>query len=122
MWLGILLAWAFCIVLRVFSIAGGFSFDLRPHLSFIFIWSLFQRWFLPFVSLFLVQFGGWAIGMRNLIIYKLEADYLYPIKLIPKDHHNLSFLVCSMTMLKSYRRMSAIFLPLTLVSCTEEMR
>ncbi|HEY4724589.1 MAG TPA: ABC transporter permease, partial [Actinomycetota bacterium] len=32
-------------------------------------------WFLPFASLFLVGFGGWAIGMRNLIIYELEADH-----------------------------------------------
>jgi peptide/nickel transport system permease protein len=23
----------------------------------------------------LVMFGGWAIGMRNMIIYELEADY-----------------------------------------------
>jgi len=23
----------------------------------------------------MVQFGGWAIGMRNMIIYELEADY-----------------------------------------------
>lgn len=75
MWLGILLAWAFCIVWRVFPLAGGYSFDLRPHLSLIFIGSLIQHWFLPFVSLFLVQFGGWAIGMRNLIIYELESDY-----------------------------------------------
>jgi peptide/nickel transport system permease protein len=34
-----------------------------------------HHWFLPFASLFLVGFGGWAIGMRNLIIYELEADY-----------------------------------------------
>ena len=34
-----------------------------------------MHWFLPFLSLFLVAFGGWAIGMRNLIIYELEADY-----------------------------------------------
>ena len=34
-----------------------------------------SHWFLPFLSLFLVSFGGWAIGMRNLIIYELEADY-----------------------------------------------
>jgi peptide/nickel transport system permease protein len=75
MWLGILLAWVFCIVLRVFPLAGGYSFAMRPHLSFGFIWSLIQHWFLPFASLFIVQFGGWAIGMRNLIIYELEADY-----------------------------------------------
>jgi peptide/nickel transport system permease protein len=75
MWLGILLAWVFGIVLQIFPIAGGYSFSMRPNLSFAFFWSLFQHWFLPFASLFIVQFGGWAIGMRNLIIYELEADY-----------------------------------------------
>ncbi len=75
MWLGILIAWFFGIILQVFPIAGGYSFSMRPNLSFLFIWSLFQHWFLPCLSLFIVQFGGWAIGMRNLIIYELEADY-----------------------------------------------
>ncbi len=75
MWLGILLAWAFCIIWPVFPLAGGYAFNLRPAFSFIFIWSLIQHWFLPFISLFIVQFGGWAIGMRNLIIYELESDY-----------------------------------------------
>ena len=27
------------------------------------------------MSLFLVMFGGWAIGMRNMIIFELDADY-----------------------------------------------
>ncbi len=75
MWLGILIAWFFGIILQVFPIAGGYSFSMRPNLSLLFIWSLFQHWFLPCLSLFIVQFGGWAIGMRNLIIYELEADY-----------------------------------------------
>ena len=34
-----------------------------------------HHWILPFSALFLVAFGGWAIGMRNMIIYELEADY-----------------------------------------------
>ncbi len=75
MWLGILIAWFFGIILQWFPIAGGYSFSMRPNLSLLFIWSLFQHWFLPCLSLFIVQFGGWAIGMRNLIIYELEADY-----------------------------------------------
>lgn len=75
MWLGILLAWLFCIVWQIFPLAGGYSFDLRPDLSLTFIWSLISHWFLPFASLFIVGFGGWAIGMRNMIIYELEADY-----------------------------------------------
>jgi peptide/nickel transport system permease protein len=42
--------------------------------------SFLSHWFLPFLSLFLVSFGGWAIGMRNLIIYELEADYANYLK------------------------------------------
>lgn len=75
MWLGILLAWSLGIVGGVFPVAGGYSFELRPDWSWAFVGSLAQHWFLPFLSLFLVAFGGWAIGMRNLIIYELEADY-----------------------------------------------
>ncbi|RPI92808.1 MAG: ABC transporter permease [Chloroflexi bacterium] len=75
MWLGILLAWVFAIVLGIFPVAGGYGFDLQPDLSWRFIGSLIHHWFLPFASLFIVQFGGWAIGMRNLIIYELESDY-----------------------------------------------
>jgi peptide/nickel transport system permease protein len=75
MWLGILLAWVFGIVLGVFPIAGAYSFEMQPHFSWTFIKSVLGHWFLPFASLFLVEFGGWAIGMRNMIIYELEADY-----------------------------------------------
>lgn len=75
MWLAILLAWVLGIVYDVFPISGAYDYNLRPHLSWTFIWSLFRHWFLPFLSLFMVMFGGWAIGMRNMIIYELEADY-----------------------------------------------
>jgi peptide/nickel transport system permease protein len=77
MWLGILLAWALGIVWNIFPISGAFSFEMRPTWSWPFIWSLFKHWFLPFLSLFLVMFGGWAIGMRNMIIYELESDYAH---------------------------------------------
>jgi peptide/nickel transport system permease protein len=75
MWLGILLAWVFGIVLGIFPLAGAYSYYLAPDLSWLFVRDILWHWFLPFASLFLVQFGGWAIGMRNMIIYELEADY-----------------------------------------------
>jgi peptide/nickel transport system permease protein len=77
MWLGILLGWAFGIVLKIFPISGAYSYAVVAHLSWTFIWSVLQHWFLPFASLFMVMFGGWAIGMRNMIIYELEADYAH---------------------------------------------
>lgn len=91
MWLGILLAWAFGIVFRIFPFSGAYSYAMMPQLTWAFIWSLLEHWFLPFASLFMVMFGGWAIGMRNMIIYELESDYAHylealgaPRKLIRK--------------------------------------
>lgn len=99
MWLGILLAWVFGIVLKVLPIAGAFDFSMQPHFSWTFVWSVLKHWFLPFASLFMVMFGGWAIGMRNMIIYELEADYSHylealgaPRKLIRKYAFNNAIL------------------------------
>lgn len=75
MWIAILLCWGFGVVLGVLPVAGGYSFAMQPNWSWEFIGSLFQHWLLPFCSLFVVALGGWAIGMRNMIIYELEADY-----------------------------------------------
>jgi peptide/nickel transport system permease protein len=75
MWLAIMLAWIFASELGWFPISGGYSYSLVPTLSWEFIKDLAWHWFLPFLSLFLVMFGGWAIGMRNMVIYELDADY-----------------------------------------------
>lgn len=75
LWLGILLAYYFGVVFRIFPIAGAYSFSLRPHLSWLFISNYLKHWILPFLSLFIVQLGGWAIGMRNMVIYELESNY-----------------------------------------------
>lgn len=75
MWLAIVIAWVLGTIFRIFPISGGYSYALEPSLTWTFIGSLFAHWVMPFMSLFLVQLGGWAIGMRNMIIYELDADY-----------------------------------------------
>ena len=77
MWLGILLVWVFAVTWQVFPV--GFAYDPTAVRGFTwpFISGLAYHWFLPFLSLFLVSFGGWAIGMRNMIIYELESDYAH---------------------------------------------
>jgi peptide/nickel transport system permease protein len=75
MWLAVLLGWGFGVIWGVLPVAGGYSFSMRPNWSWTFAGDLVAHWFLPFLSLFLVALGGWAIGMRNMIIYELEADY-----------------------------------------------
>ena len=77
MWLGILLAWALGSVLRIFPLSGAFDQSMSPTLTWEFFLSAYTHWLMPFLSLFLVGFGGWAIGMRNMIIYELESDYAH---------------------------------------------
>jgi peptide/nickel transport system permease protein len=95
MWLGILLAWALGIVVHIFPFSGAYAYSMMPSFTWGFIWSLAVHWVLPFLSLFLVMFGGWAIGMRNMIIYELESDYSHyllalgtPRKLVRKYAFN----------------------------------
>ena len=75
MWLGIMLSWIFASSLAILPVSGAYALDLQPALSVEFAKSFLEHWILPFSALFLVAFGGWAIGMRNMIIYELEADY-----------------------------------------------
>jgi len=75
MWLALLLVWFFAIQLGLFPTSRGYAANLIPQFSLSFINDLVAHWVLPFLSLFLVALGGWAIGMRNLVIYELEADY-----------------------------------------------
>jgi peptide/nickel transport system permease protein len=75
MWLGIMLSWIFASSLAIFPVSGAYALDLQPAWTLEFARSFLEHWLLPFAALFLVAFGGWAIGMRNMIIYELEADY-----------------------------------------------
>jgi peptide/nickel transport system permease protein len=75
MWLGIVLVWVFASTWAILPVSGAYGLGMTPEWSFAFAGSFLSHWILPFLALFLVAFGGWAIGMRNMIIYELEADY-----------------------------------------------
>jgi peptide/nickel transport system permease protein len=75
MWLAIVLAFFLSSVGGIFPLSGAYDFSLQPGWSLGFARSFAWHWVLPFLSLFLVSLGGWAIGMRNMIIYELESDY-----------------------------------------------
>ncbi|MES1247481.1 MAG: ABC transporter permease [Actinomycetota bacterium] len=77
MWLAILLSWSFAVIWKVFPVAFAYDPTQQRAFTMSFVTNLAYHWFLPFMSLFLVSFGGWAIGMRNMIIYELESDYAH---------------------------------------------
>ncbi len=74
-WFAIILAWFLGVVIPLFPISGAYSYSMTPELSWEFILDFVYHWTLPFLSLFAVMLGGWAIGMRNMIIYEIEANY-----------------------------------------------
>lgn len=66
----------FALILKWFPASGGYGFDMIPNLSWTFMWSVIVHYQLPFWSIVLIAIGGWAIGMRSMSIYELNADYV----------------------------------------------
>jgi peptide/nickel transport system permease protein len=73
-WLALVVPYLLGVVWRVFPTSFGYDQGLLPGWNWTFIGSLLYHWFLPFLTVFIVSLGGWAIGMRNLVIYELEND------------------------------------------------
>lgn len=66
----------FGVNLKIAPIAGGYAYDMIPHLSWDFVKSVISHYQLPFWSIVLVSIGGQAVGMRSMSIYELNADYV----------------------------------------------
>ena len=74
--MAVVLLVVFGVYLKVAPIAGGYAFDMIPHLSWDFIKSVISHYQLPFWSIVLISIGGQAVGMRSMSIYELNADYV----------------------------------------------
>jgi peptide/nickel transport system permease protein len=61
---------------KLFPTSGGYGFDMIPSLNAGFLKSAFIHYQLPFWSIVLIAIGGYAVGMRSMSIYELNADYV----------------------------------------------
>lgn len=85
--MAVVLLVVFGVYLNIAPTAGGYAFDMIPHLSWDFIKSVISHYQLPFWSIVLISIGGQAVGMRSMSIYELNADYVkYSRFLGIKDH------------------------------------
>lgn len=80
--LAIIMLFIFAINLKWFPLSGGYDFQMIPQLSWEFIGSVIRHHTLPFLSIVLVTIGGQSIGMREMSIYELNADYVMYSKLL----------------------------------------
>ncbi|HRW34989.1 MAG TPA: ABC transporter permease [Thermotogota bacterium] len=74
-WFAVVVVFFLGVQLPWFPISNAYSATMRPAFNIDFILDFLHHWFLPFITLFLVQLGGWAIGMRNMIIYEMGSNY-----------------------------------------------
>ena len=72
---GLLLMWIFAAKLQWFPLTGAYGLTVEPGWTWIFATSVLQHGFLPALSIVVVTFGFWALGMRGLMITVQGEDY-----------------------------------------------
>lgn len=60
----------------VLPISGGFAMNVSPGWNWPFVQSVLTHAILPAMSLVLVGFGGWFLGMRALVSNVVTEDYV----------------------------------------------
>jgi len=75
-WLAMILVYVFGLTFRIFPMNGAYSPLTFPSLTLTFIADMLWHYALPFLSIAVGAIGGWAIGMRSMVIYELGADYV----------------------------------------------
>ena len=75
-WLAMILLYIFAVTYRIFPLGGGYSTLKIPAFTLVFILDMLHHYVLPFFSIVMGAIGGWAIGMRAMVIYELGADYV----------------------------------------------
>jgi peptide/nickel transport system permease protein len=74
--LGILLIYVFAFGLDIFPVSGGFSRNVDPGLNWTFIKDALYHAILPAMAIVLTSMGGWALGMRGMMVSIDSEDFL----------------------------------------------
>jgi peptide/nickel transport system permease protein len=74
--LGLILIYLFAFHWRLFPLFGGYSPGTIPTLTPAFLRDAFYHSVLPALSIVLVSLGGWALGMRAMMITTRGEDFV----------------------------------------------
>ena len=74
-WFAVVIAFFLGVKVGWFPVSGAYGTTASPEFSIDFFLNYLHHYTLPFLTLFLKQLGGWAIGMRNMIIYERSSNY-----------------------------------------------
>src|SRR5437016_2465990 len=74
--LGLILTYLLAFQLPLLPIFGGYSPGAAPSFNWRFAWDVIQHALLPALSIILVATGGWALGMRGMMVTTMGEDYV----------------------------------------------
>src|SRR5438477_5730011 len=74
--LGLILTYLFAFQIPLLPIFGGYSAGAGPGFSWRFATDVLQHALLPALSIILVATGGWALGMRGMMVTTMGEDYV----------------------------------------------
>ncbi len=74
--LGLILTYLLAFQLPLLPIFGGYSPGATPSFNWRFAWDVLQHALLPALSIILVATGGWALGMRGMMVTTMGEDYV----------------------------------------------
>jgi peptide/nickel transport system permease protein len=73
--LGLILMYVLAFYMQVLPMYGGYTPGTFPSLSLPFIMDIVSHSILPALSIILVSIGGWALGMRAMMVTTQGEDY-----------------------------------------------
>src|SRR6201994_1406826 len=74
--LGLILMYLLAFQVQLLPIFGGYSAGAIPSLSMGFVLDVLAHALLPALSIVLVATGGWALGMRGMMVTTMGEDYV----------------------------------------------
>jgi peptide/nickel transport system permease protein len=74
--LGLILMYVLAFWFKLLPMYGGYTTGSIPTLTLGFIWDVLWHSMLPALSIILVSMGGWALGMRGMMVTTMGEDYV----------------------------------------------
>jgi peptide/nickel transport system permease protein len=74
--LGLILMYLLAFQVQLLPIFGGYTAGVVPSLSIGFVLDVIAHALLPAMSIVLVATGGWALGMRGMMVTTMGEDYV----------------------------------------------
>ncbi|MFN8441156.1 MAG: ABC transporter permease [Caldilineaceae bacterium] len=74
--MGIILLYILAFRLSWLPLFGGYGAERIPELSFSFIRNILYHSILPSLAIVIAQIGGWAMGMRSMMVTTQGEDYM----------------------------------------------